>query len=166
MLLKQTSVMWHSDMGMRPSAAGATAILSPRRGRLRPGRDRTALGWLRRQVRLSWRDRRMIAGAGGASLGLFDRLLGRQRAGSARAASSADLDHLEQWAAARSGVEAFVEPRTMVTETTVVLVAHDGEWTRRRVDGAHGAHGAQRLAKRLRIPIYDVALVWYPQRMR
>jgi hypothetical protein len=96
-------------------------------------------------------------------LGLFDRLLGRQRAGSTRAASSADLDHLEQWAAARRGVEAFVEPRTMVTETTVVLVAHDGEWTRRRVDGAHGA---QRLAKRLRIPIYDVALVGYPQRMR
>ena len=96
-------------------------------------------------------------------MGLFDRLLGRQRAGSTRAASSADLDHLEQWAAARRGVEAFVEPRTMVTETTVVLVAHDGEWTRRRVDGAHGA---QRLAKRLRIPIYDVALVGYPQRMR
>lgn len=96
-------------------------------------------------------------------LGVLDRLLGRQRAGNTRVPSSADLDHLEQWAAARNGVEAFVEPRTMVTETTVVLVAHDGEWTRRRVDGAHGA---KRLAKRLRIPIYDVALVGYPQRMR
>jgi hypothetical protein len=60
-------------------------------------------------------------------------------------------------------VEAFVEPRTLVTETTVVLVAHDGEWTRRRVDGAHAA---QQLARRLRIPIYDVARVGYPQRMR
>ena len=96
-------------------------------------------------------------------MGVLDRLLGRQRAGNTRAPSSADLDHLERWAAARNGVEAFVEPRTMVTETTVVLVAHDGEWTRRRVDGAHGA---KRLAKRLRIPIYDVALVGYPQRMR
>ena len=96
-------------------------------------------------------------------MGLLDRLLRRRRAGTTRAASSADLDHLEQWAAARRGVEAFVEPRTMVTEITVVLVAHDGEWTRRRVDGAQGA---QRLAKRLRIPIYDVALVGYPQRMR
>lgn len=96
-------------------------------------------------------------------MGVLDRLLGRQRSGMARAASSADLDHLEQWAAARSGVEAFVEPRTMVTETTVVLVAHDGEWTRRRVDGATGA---RRLAKRLRIPLYEVALVGYPQRMR
>jgi hypothetical protein len=60
-------------------------------------------------------------------------------------------------------VEAFVEPRTLVTETTVVLVAHDGEWTRRRVDGAHAA---QQLARRLRIPIYDVARVGSPQRMR
>ena len=96
-------------------------------------------------------------------MGLLDRLLGRQRAGRTRAVSSGDLDHLKQWAAARRGVEAFVEPRTMVTDTTVVLVAHDGEWTRRPIDGAHGA---QRLAKRLRIPVYDVALVGYPQRMR
>lgn len=96
-------------------------------------------------------------------LGVLDRLLRRRRAGRTRAASSADLGHLEQWAAARRGVEAFVEPRTMVTESTVVLVAHDGEWTRRRIDGAQGV---QRLAKRLKIPIYDVALVGYPQRMR
>lgn len=96
-------------------------------------------------------------------MGLLDRLLGRQRTGRMRAASSADLDHLEQWAAARGGVEAFIEPRTMVTETTVLLVAHDGEWTRRRIEGAQGA---RRLAKRLKIPIYDVALVGYPQLMR
>jgi hypothetical protein len=60
-------------------------------------------------------------------------------------------------------VEAFVEPRTAVTETTVVLVAHDGEWTRRRIAGAEAA---RRLGKRLGIPVYDVALVGYPQRMR
>ncbi|MGH3821317.1 MAG: oxidoreductase [Pseudonocardiaceae bacterium] len=96
-------------------------------------------------------------------MGVLKRFLGRRRAGTPRAASSADVDHLEQWAAARRGVEAFVEPRTVVTETTVVLVAHDGEWTRRRVDGAEGA---RRLGERLRIPIYDVALVGYPQRMR
>lgn len=96
-------------------------------------------------------------------MGVLDRLLGSRRTGRARAASSSDVDHLEQWAAVRTGVEAFVEPRTAVTETTVVLVAHDGEWTRRRIDGAPGA---RRLAKRLRIPIYDVGLVGYPQRMR
>jgi hypothetical protein len=96
-------------------------------------------------------------------LSVLDRLLGRRRASSARAASSADLDHLKQWAANHIGVEAFIEPRTMVTDTTVVLVAHDGEWTRRRVNGAPAA---RRLAKQLKIPLYDVALVGYPQRMR
>ena len=96
-------------------------------------------------------------------MGVFDRLLGRQRPGTTRSASSADADHLEQWAASHRGVEAFVEPRTTVTETTVVLVAHDGEWTRRRVEGHDGA---RRLGKRLRIPIYDVAQMGYPQRMR
>jgi hypothetical protein len=96
-------------------------------------------------------------------VGVLDRLLGRRRAGITRPASNADLDHLKQWAANHAGVEAFIEPRTMVTDTTVMLVAHDGEWTRRRVNGAPAA---RRLAKQLKIPIYDVALVGYPQRMR
>lgn len=96
-------------------------------------------------------------------MGVLDRLLGRQRPGIRRAASDADLDYLEQWGASHRGVEAFVEPRTTVTETTVVLVAHDGEWTRRRINSGHGA---RRLGKRLSIPVYDVSLVGYPQRMR
>jgi hypothetical protein len=96
-------------------------------------------------------------------VGLFDRLKRKQRAAPRRAEFSADADHLVQWAASRHGVEAFVEPRTTVTETTVVLVAHDGEWTRRRVAGSEGA---RRLGKRLQIPIYDVRKVGYPQRMR
>jgi hypothetical protein len=50
----------------------------------------------------------------------------------------------------------------MVTETTVVLVAHDGEWTRRRIT----ERDARDLGKRLSIPVYDVALVGYPARMR
>jgi hypothetical protein len=60
-------------------------------------------------------------------------------------------------------VEAFVEPRTNVTDVTVVLVARDGEWTRRRVGGAAGA---RRLGEQLQIPVYDVQRVGYPQRMR
>lgn len=96
-------------------------------------------------------------------MGVFDRLVRRERAGTRRAASGEDTAYLEQWAAARRGVEAYVEPRTTVTETTVVLVASDGEWTRRRVDGEDGA---RRLAKRLKIPMYDAARVGYPQRMR
>ncbi len=96
-------------------------------------------------------------------MGVFDRLSRRKRAGVLRGATDADSDHLAQWAAIRRGVEAFVEPRTTVTETTVVLVAHDGEWTRRRIDGDDGA---RRLGKQLKIPVYDVAKVGYPQRMR
>jgi hypothetical protein len=96
-------------------------------------------------------------------VGLFDRFRRKSRPGVLRSSSSQDTSHLEQWAAERRGVEAFVEPRTTVTETTVVLVAHDGEWTRRRMDGAEGA---RRLARKLGIPIYDVALVGYPKRMR
>ena len=96
-------------------------------------------------------------------MGVFDRLRRRVRPGTRRAAASADLDHLEQWAAVRRGVEAFVEPRTAVTETTVVLVAHDGEWTRRRVGTGERA---QQLGKRLGIPVYDVARLGYPKRMR
>lgn len=71
--------------------------------------------------------------------------------------------HLREWSAARIGVEAFVEPRTTVTDTTVVLVAHDGEWTRRRVANPNAA---KKLARSLQMPIYDVQLVGYPNRMR
>jgi hypothetical protein len=80
-----------------------------------------------------------------------------------RPANRADLEHLEEFVRTRRGVEAFIEPRTTVTETTVLLIAHDGEWTRRRIDGPAGA---RKFAHRLAIPVYDVALVGYPQRMR
>jgi len=73
------------------------------------------------------------------------------------------MDYLEQFVRSRRGVEAFVEPRTTVTETTILLVAFDGEWTRRRIDGPDGA---RRFGHRLGIPVYDVNLVGYPQRMR
>jgi hypothetical protein len=80
-----------------------------------------------------------------------------------RPANRADVDYLEQFVRTRRGVEAFVEPRTTVTETTILLVAYDGEWTRRRIDGPDGA---RRFGHRLGIPVYDVNLVGYPQRMR
>ena len=65
--------------------------------------------------------------------------------------------------ATRRGVEGFVEPRTAVTETTIVLVAADGEWTRRRIDGPDVA---RRLSRELTIPVYDAQVTGYPQRMR
>ena len=91
-------------------------------------------------------------------MGLFDRFRSARRGG-----DGGDLKYLQQWTAARTGVEAFVEPQTTVTPLTVVLVAADGEWTRRR---AGGAAGARWIGERLGIPVYDVQKVGYPQRMR
>ncbi|WP_219418686.1 oxidoreductase [Pseudonocardia nigra] len=89
--------------------------------------------------------------------------LRRRRRGASRTGDGADEAHLRSWAAAHDGVEAFVEPRTAVTETTVLLVDAVGEWTRRRVQSPDRA---RRLARSLKIPIYDVELLGYPQRMR
>ena len=92
-------------------------------------------------------------------MGLFDRLRGRRSVGGAgrdrrgtldRASGSADLAHLEQFVATRRGVEGYVEPRTAVTETTILLVAADGEWTRRRIDACRGS--VQRRGLRLSGP--------------
>ena len=97
-------------------------------------------------------------------MGLFDRFrVRRQARGAAGTDPAADVRYLQQWVSEHTGVEAFVEPRTTVTDLTVVLVAADGEWTRRR---AGGEAGARRLGERLGIPVYDVQKVGYPQRMR
>lgn len=109
-------------------------------------------------------------------MGMFDRFrrsrtrLSRptgntERTGSTRvrAASGEDERHLREWAAGRRGVEGFVEPRTAVSEVTLLLVAHDGEWTRRRVPSVKWAHD---FANQQRIPSYDAAVVGIPQRMR
>lgn len=80
-----------------------------------------------------------------------------------RASDAADERHLEEFAGSRRGVEGFVEPRTAVSDVTIILVAHDGEWTRRRVPSVEWAH---RFANRHGIPSYDAAVVGYPARMR
>ncbi len=80
-----------------------------------------------------------------------------------RAAGREEIAHLEDFVRTRRGVEGFIEPRTTVTQTTLLLIAHDGEWTRRRMAGPEAA---RQFAHRLGMPIYDVALVGYPKRMR
>ncbi len=80
-----------------------------------------------------------------------------------RGSDRTDLAHLQQFVNSRRGVEGYVEPRTAVTETTIVLVAADGEWTRRRIDGPDVA---RRLSRELGIPVYDAQVTGYPQRMR
>lgn len=78
-------------------------------------------------------------------------------------ARAATVAHLRDFVATRVGVEAYVEPPTNVTPTTVMLVATDGEWTRRRVPDGRAAH---ELAVSMGIPVYDVQRTGYPQRYR
>ncbi len=95
-------------------------------------------------------------------MGLLDRMR-KGRPGTLRAAGRDDEAHLRAWTAAHEGVEAFVEPRTTVTDTTMILVDKHGAHTRRRIAGPDAA---RKLARSLAIPAYDVQLVGYPQRMR
>jgi hypothetical protein len=93
-------------------------------------------------------------------MGLFSR---RRGSTGDRKATKDDLAQLREWAASRTGVEAFVEPQTSVTQTTVLLVASDGEFTRRRVASPQAAAD---FARKVGIPVYDTNRVGYPQRMR
>src|SRR3712207_5229870 len=122
-------------------------------------------------------DAPLIFGSGVPSTGTPDRrerlmvLFARSRGGAssgrrgplARGSGGGDLAHLERFVQPGRGVEGYVEPRTAVTETTIVLVATDGEWTRRRIDGPETA---RRLSRELGIPVYDAQVTGYPQRMR
>jgi hypothetical protein len=101
-------------------------------------------------------------------LSFFDNLRirrsrGRRVASMDREATSEDLDALREFARSRVGVEFFVEPETMVTDTTAVAVAADGEWTRRRVGSPEVI---RQVARQLQLPVYDVQIVGYPERMR
>jgi len=80
-----------------------------------------------------------------------------------RASDAGDEAHLREFVTTRRGVEGFVEPRTAVSDVTLLLVAHDGEWTRRRVPSVDWAHT---FCNRHQVPSYDAAVVGIPQRMR
>lgn len=82
---------------------------------------------------------------------------------SGRSRRSEVLAHFREFERTRVGVEAYIEPATRVTSTTMVLIDFQGEWTRRAIpDPAAGIA----LAKDLGIPVYDINLTGYPQRMR
>ncbi len=71
--------------------------------------------------------------------------------------------HAEEFSRTRRGVEGYVEPATKVSTTTLVLIAHDGEWTRRAVGTPRAGFG---ICGDLSIPVYDVNQTGYPARMR
>ena len=116
--------------------------------------------------------RQTSAGAGTlVVMAWWDRVRGggrpprRSRGGTTtvRPSDAADEAHLRDFATTRTGVEGFVEPRTAVSDVTLVLVGHDGEWTRRRVPSVDWAHW---FCNQHGIPSYDAAVVGYPARMR
>jgi len=99
-----------------------------------------------------------------AFVGILDGLRrGRNRNGAAGSSWTAAAQHLEGFVSTRRGVEAYVEQPTTLTGPSLLLVAYDGEWTRRSVPSAAWARG---FAQSHQLPCYDAGVVAYPQRMR
>lgn len=73
------------------------------------------------------------------------------------------LDHLDGFVATRRGVEAWLEQPTSFNRPSILLVAADGESTRRAIPSVAFGHD---FAARHDIPAYDAGVVPYPQRMR
>ncbi len=96
-------------------------------------------------------------------------MFGSKRSGDAdsgttsKEARAETVTHLKDFIATHQECEAFIEPPTRVTQTTMVIVADTGEWTRRRVPDQETA---RKLAKQLGVPAFDVNLSGYPSRMR
>ncbi|MDN5726483.1 MAG: hypothetical protein L0G99_11215 [Propionibacteriales bacterium] len=93
---------------------------------------------------------------------------GRKRTGGTAARRADTVDdltrtHLQDFVASRRGVEAFVEAPTTMNKTSLLLIAHDGEWTRRTVTSQRWG---REFAKAAQIPVYEAGVVGYPQRMR
>lgn len=80
-----------------------------------------------------------------------------------REANADDLASLDAFITSRYGVELYLEPETTATDTTVVAIAHDGEWIRRRTGSPRAA---AQIARRREVPLYEAAKVGYPERMR
>jgi hypothetical protein len=78
-------------------------------------------------------------------------------------ASRASTKDLEEFLDSRVGVEAYLEPKTAIYSTTILLVADDGEYLRRPVKDRDQAVS---FCGRVNIPLYDAAKVGYPKRMR
>jgi hypothetical protein len=77
-------------------------------------------------------------------------------------ASRTSTRELSAFVASRHGVEAFLEPRTALYSTTLLLVAHDGEYLRRPVGDPKQAAA---FCQGHDIPLYDARKVGYPRRM-
>ncbi len=82
---------------------------------------------------------------------------------SASPASKAALKELNAFITSRPGVEGFVEPKTAIYSTTLLVVAADGEYLRRPI---RDREQALDVCAKAGVPLYDAAKVGYPKRMR
>lgn len=74
-----------------------------------------------------------------------------------------ELRKLEEFAREQEGVEAYLEPATTIQPQSLLLVARDGGWARAPLADRNQA---TTLCKKVGIPLYDAAVVGYPDRMR
>ena len=72
-------------------------------------------------------------------------------------------DDITSWLDAHTGVEAYVEPKTVVSPLSVVFIDADGEW--RRFELAEDRY-LKEVARERRIKVMDATRVGYPPRMR
>jgi hypothetical protein len=99
-----------------------------------------------------------------AFVGILDGLRRRRnRDGASGPGGASAAQHLESFISTRRGIEAYVEHPTTLTGPSLLLIAWDGEWTRRSVPSAAWA---RRFAQSHQLPCYDAGVVAYPQRMR
>jgi hypothetical protein len=72
-------------------------------------------------------------------------------------------DEIVEFLDTHEGVEAYVEPKTVMSPKSVVLIDGAGEW--RRFELKEDAYLRRLSADRV-LPIFDAALTGYPPRMR
>jgi hypothetical protein len=78
-------------------------------------------------------------------------------------ASRSSTRELSEFVDSRRGVEAYLEPKTALYSTTVLLIADDGEYLRRPISDPKQAAS---FCEKHDIPLYDARKVGYPRRMR
>jgi hypothetical protein len=94
----------------------------------------------------------------------FDRRRDQARRRLRRIGGPAELrDEIVDFLESHHGVEAYVEPKTVISPMSVVVVDADGEW--RRFELAEDRYLRQ-LASERGLPIFDASRTGYPPRMR
>lgn len=72
-------------------------------------------------------------------------------------------DEIMEFLNTHEGVEAYVEPKTVVSPKSVVLIDGAGEWRRFELQEDSSL---RRISAERGLPIFDAALTGYPPRMR